>query len=423
MSQQVLSATEPSWFHQARYGLFIHFGLYSLLGGQWQGREIPGLAEWISHYAQIPREAYRDLAKSFDPKDLDPKALAHWAKDQGFRYLCLTAKHHEGFALYHSQVSAFNSVEATSCGRDLVAEFAQACKEAGLVFCLYYSQAQDWDHPDGLEAYRDSGHKNFERYFQEKCLPQVRELLTGYGPIGMVWFDTPLSMTEGQARELRDLVKDLQPSCLINGRIGHGLGDYLTTQDRRLPAQPLHRAWELPATLNSSWGYRASDHNWRTPLEVTRELLTVVSRGGNELLNIGPDGQGRIPEGSKACLEVVGSWLRQAGSAVYGSDTIDNYVYEAPELRFTHRPHHLYIHVLDPASLAGQEIPLPNIANQAVAASWLNHDGPCALRQTSTLEGDSYWGLRVPEKLDPASVVLTADIQTEEAEFLQESLE
>lgn len=423
MSQQVLSATEPSWFGQARYGLFIHFGLYSLLGGQWQGREISGLAEWISHYAQIPREAYRDLAKSFDPKDLDPKALAHWAKDQGFRYLCLTAKHHEGFALYHSQVSAFNSVEATSCGRDLVAEFAQACKEAGLVFCLYYSQAQDWDHPDGLEAYRDSGQKNFEAYFQEKCLPQVRELLTGYGPIGMVWFDTPLSMTEGQARELRDLVKDLQPSCLINGRIGHGLGDYLTTQDRRLPAQPLHRAWELPATLNSSWGYRASDHNWRTPLEVTRELLTVVSRGGNELLNIGPDGQGRIPEGSKACLEVVGSWLRQAGSAVYGSDTIDNYVYEAPELRFTHRPHHLYIHVLDPASLAGQEIPLPNIANQAVAASWLNHDGPCALRQTSTLEGDSYWGLRVPEKLDPASVVLTADIQTEEAEFLQESLE
>lgn len=423
MSQQVLSATEPSWFGQARYGLFIHFGLYSLLGGQWQGREIPGLAEWISHYAQIPREAYRDLAKSFDPKDLDPKALAHWAKDQGFRYLCLTAKHHEGFALYHSQVSAFNSVEATSCGRDLVAEFAQACKEAGLVFCLYYSQAQDWDHPDGLEAYRDSGQKNFEAYFQEKCLPQVRELLTGYGPIGMVWFDTPLSMTEGQARELRDLVKDLQPACLINGRIGHGLGDYLTTQDRRLPAQPLHRAWELPATLNSSWGYRASDHNWRTPLEVTRELLTVVSRGGNELLNIGPDVQGRIPEGSKTCLEVVGSWLRQAGSAVYGCDTIDNYVYEAPELRFTHRPHHLYIHVLDPASLAGQEIPLPNIANQAVAANWLNHDGPCALRQTNTLEGDSYWGLRVPEKLDPASVVLTADIQTEEAEFLQESLE
>ena len=423
MSQQVLNATEPNWFGQARYGLFIHFGLYSLLGGQWQGREIPGLAEWISHYAQIPREAYRDLAKSFDPKELDPKALVHWAKDQGFRYLCLTAKHHEGFTLYHSKVSAFNSVEASPCGRDLVAEFAQACQEAGLVFCLYYSQAQDWDHPDGLEAYRDSGQKNFEAYFQEKCLPQVKELLTGYGPIGMVWFDTPLSMTENEARELRKLVKDLQPACLINGRIGHGLGDYLTTQDRRLPAQPLHRAWELPATLNSSWGYRASDHNWRSPLEVTRELLTVVSRGGNELLNIGPDGQGRIPEGSKTCLEVVGSWLRQAGSAVYGCDTIDNYVYEAPELRFTHRPHHLYIHVLDPASLAGQEIPLPNIANQAVAANWLNHDGPCALRQTNTLEGDSYWGLRVPEKLDPASVVLTADIQTEEAEFLQESLE
>ncbi|MDO5033657.1 MAG: alpha-L-fucosidase [Eubacteriales bacterium] len=422
MAKAELHALDSNWFSEARYGLFIHFGLYSLLGGQWQGREIPGLAEWIGHYAQIPRETYRSLPQSFNPQELDPLAIASWAKEQGFRYLCLTAKHHEGFALFHSRVSSFNSVEASPCGRDLVAEFAQACAETGLVYCLYYSQAQDWDHPDGLEAYREDQSKDFNRYFQEKCLPQVTELLTNYGPIGMIWFDTPLSMTEDQARELRQLVKKLQPSCLINGRIGHGQGDYLTTQDRRLPAQPIPRAWELPATLNSSWGYRASDQNWRSPLEVSQELLTVLARGGNELLNIGPDGQGRIPQGARTCLEQVGQWLKQVGPAIYGCDTIPNYVYEAPELRFTHRPHHLYIHILNPQALAGQEIPLPNIANQAQTAQWLNHDEPCSLRQTHTLEGDSYWGLRLPENLAPDTLILTADIQTVEAEFLQESL-
>lgn len=415
------SCLNHEWFSQAKYGLFIHFGLYSLLGGHWQGKEIPGLAEWIRHYGKIPRQTYRALAQNFDPRALDPRALVSWAKDQSFRYLCLTAKHHEGFALFKSQASSFNSVEASPCGRDLVAEFANACREEGLVFCLYYSQAQDWDHPYGLEAYTDQSGKDFSIYFKEKCLPQVEELLTGYGPIGMIWFDTPLNMSREQAQKLRQLVKTCQPACLINGRIGHGLGDYMTCQDRRLPAQSLTVPWELPATLNTSWGYRASDQQWRTPLEVSRELLTVFSRGGNELLNIGPDGQGRIPSGARACLEKVGDWLNQVQASIYGTDAIASYVYESPELRFTHRPHHLYIHVLEPARFSGEEIPLPNIKNQVLESTWLNHGEACHLRVRKTLEGDPYWGLFLPEKIGN-QLALTADIYTAEASFLQESL-
>lgn len=241
----------------------------------------------------------------------------------------------------------------------------------------------------------------------------------------MVWFDTPLGMTMEESKELVELVKSLQPDCLINGRIGNDLGDYLTTQDNRIPSYPIKKMWEVPGTLNSSWGYKYFDENWYPPEMVLNRFLNIVSRGGNYLLNIGPRGDGSIPEASVEILDAIGAWLSLAGESIYGTQAIENYVYEAPEIRFTHRDYHLYIHVLNPRDFLGKEIPMPNLANTVKSVRWLNapsegHVDP--LRVTRTLEGDPYWGLHIPEQLDN-DWILTLDVETNEQAFLQKKLD
>lgn len=409
---------KKNWFRDAKYGLFIHFGLFSLLAGEYEGKEVPGLAEWIMNYADIPVERYRELAKDFDPVHFDAKWIAQSAKRWGMKYLCFTSKHHDGFALFDSKASDYNSVKASPCRRDFVAELAEACREEGIVFCLYYSQAQDWDDPDGYSAYHDNSQKNFRRYLDEKCLPQIRELLTQYGEIGMLWFDTPMGMSKEESAEIVELVKSLQPNCLISGRIGNQLGDYLTTQDNRIPSQAIEGDWEVPATLNHSWGFKRSDEDWHSPALVLTKLLRIVSRGGNYLLNIGPDGTGVTPPKSVEILERVGSWFEKAGESLYGTRALPLYVYEAPELCFTHKPGTLYLHVLNPQAYAGQEIPLPNIANKVKKATWLNHGEEADLRVGNTLEGDPYWGLRMPEEIQE-DLALCLKVETEEVDFIQ----
>lgn len=416
-----------AWFKDAKYGLFIHFGLFSLLGGRYRGRTTPGLSEWIMNHFDIPLEEYRGLAERFDPVHFDAEAVCAAAVRWGMRYLCFTAKHHDGFALYASAASDYNSVKASPCRRDFVAELAAACERHALKFCLYYSQAQDWEHPGGYVAFRDNSRRDFRRYLDEKCLPQVRELLTQYGPVAMLWFDTPMGMSAAESRELRALVKALQPDCLISGRIGNGLGDFATTQDNRIPALPAAGDWEMPATLNHSWGYKEGDESWRSPDEVLAKLLKVVSRGGNYLLNIGPDGTGRVPEGSRRVLDAVGDWLRVNGASVFGSRSLPPYVYEAEGMLMTHRPHHLYLHFFPEACRAAEaleEIPLPNLANQVVAARWLADGTEAQLRQTRTLEGDPYWGLKLPPRAArPETPVLTLDVRCAEPDFRMAPLE
>ena len=414
--------THPAhWFPRDKYGLFIHFGLYALLGGEYQGKTTRGIAEWIQLNEDIPAAEYEALADRFDPIHFDADAIARQAKRWGMRYICFTAKHHDGYALFDSASDPYNSVQRAARPRDYVAELAAACRTHGLTLCLYYSQAQDWHHPDGYRAYRDNSAIDFRRYLDSKCLPQLHELLTNYGDIGMIWFDTPMGMTLAESREIRDYVKQLQPNCLINGRIGHDLGDYLTTQDNRIPAYPVEGQWEVPATLNHSWGYKRSDSDWRSADGVIHQLLKIVSRGWNYLLNIGPRGDGSIPAESVAILDQVGAWLQSNGEAIYGSSAIEPYVYEAEELCFTHKPHALYIHVLHPERYRGREIPLPNIANEPLAAYWLSHDAEDPLRVTQTLEGDPYWGIRVPDDL-PDTPVLTLKVETREEDFVQKRL-
>ena len=310
-----------AWFREAKYGLFIHWGLYAIPAGEWGGRRIPGIGEWVMYRARVPVREYERLAARFNPVKFDADAWARLAKDAGMKYLVITAKHHDGFALYHSKVSPYNVVDATPYKRDVLKELGEACARHGVRFGVYYSQAQDWHDPNGIGNTWDFGpdeQKNFDEYLRRKAEPQVRELLTGYGPIALVWFDTPRMMTADRAQRFIDLVRSLQPQTLIDGRLG-AAGDYVTTGDNVIPPDVQRQAWETPATLNHTWGYRTDDHDWKSPGEIAFKLVDIVSKGGNYLLNVGPTAAGEIPQPSQDILRTVGRWLAVNGEAVYGA--------------------------------------------------------------------------------------------------------
>ena len=246
--------TKQQWFKEAKFGLFIHFGLYALLAGEYKGQKTENIAEWIMNDLDIPAEEYEKLAQQFNPVNFDPKMIVSKAKSWGMRYIVLTSKHHEGFAMYDSKCSSYNIMN-TPYGRDLLKELKDECDRQGMKMGLYYSQAQDWDDPDGYMARRDNSKKNFRRYLDEKCIPQLKEILTQYGDIALIWFDTPMGTTPEESRELVDVVKSIQPNCIVSGRIGNGLGEYMTTADNFIPRLPFEGDWEAPSTINETWGY------------------------------------------------------------------------------------------------------------------------------------------------------------------------
>lgn len=407
------TADRLQWFRAAKFGLFIHWGLYAIPAGCWHGQEVPGVAEWIMDTLQIPAAEYEKLAARFDPDAFDADALVRRARDWGMQYLVFTTKHHEGFAMYRS-AHPYNVVDATPCGRDILAELAAACRKYGLRLGLYYSQAQDWHDPDGLAAGCDNSGKDFDRYLQNKVKPQLTELLTRYGEIALIWFDTPLSMTEAQSRELCALVRRLQPDCLISGRIGNGLGDYMTTGDNFLPRDPFPGAWELPATLNDTWGFKASDHNWKSAPEVLRLLLKVVSRGGNYLLNLGPDAHGAIPAKCLPILDEVGAYVTRNREAIFGTQPVPPYPYELDWAEMTCRPGRLYLHVLKPRA----RIELPNVAFRALSAR-VPGEGPLPFANTDNCEGVPMICLDLPpEWRSRSGYCIAFDIDRETPAFL-----
>jgi alpha-L-fucosidase len=271
--------------------------------------------------ARIPVREYEGLAKQWNPVRFDASAWVRLARDAGMKYIVITSKHHDGFALFGSKASPWNVVDATPFKRDVLKELAAACAKAGMPLGFYYSQAQDWHEPNGAGNEWDFGpddKKDFDRYLREKAEPQVRELLTGYGPVALVWFDTPRLMTPERAERFTDLVRSIQPKCLIDGRLG-AAGDYVSTGDNSIPSKVGAEAWETPATINHTWGYKKDDHDWKSPGDVTFKLVDIVSKGGNYLLNVGPMADGVIPQPSQDVLRTVGRWLKVNGEAVYGA--------------------------------------------------------------------------------------------------------
>ena len=401
------------WFNAARYGLFIHWGLYAQLGGIWNGVHYPHGTEWIMRNAQIPLAEYRKLAETFNPVDFDAEAWASAAESFGSKYLCFTAKHHDGFAMYDSKVSDYNIMH-TPFGRDVVKELAEACRRHNIKFCLYYSQMQDWEDPDGDGNTWDfkPEEKHFERYFENKVKPQVRELLTNYGEIGMIWFDTPYDMPVRLCRELQQYVHSIQPDCVISGRIGYGLGDFREMGDNEIPVLAYQGSWETPMTLNNTWGYSKTDENWKTPQTVIKMLIDVVGKGGNLLMNVGPDELGRFPEGSTRVLRTIGKWLEKNGESIYGAGACADFPYQIRWGGFTLHDRVLYVHILRTKEHP-DGITIRNLQVKVRRAWRLDTGKEIPFRQSYEIARDEYrLVLDFCEKdMDPLDMVIAVELE------------
>lgn len=321
------------WFKDAKFGMFIHWGPYSRLGGEWKGtRQKEKQAEWIMNYLKIPVNEYREAASQFNPTKFDAEGWVKLAKATGMKYLVIAAKHHDGFAMYHSKVTDYNIHDWTPFKRDPLKELADACAKEGIKFCVYYSHREDWDHPGGYGNNWDYDNEwgrdlfqpeKFTQYLKEKAKPQLRELLSNYGPVGLVWFDRGI-YTKEQGMEFVQTVRELQPACLVNSRVGHSLkletiGDYQSANDNLMPPGGLEEFWETPQTLNETWGFNKFDTLWKSPEAVTQRLVEIVSRGGNYLLNIGPTGEGEIPKATVEIFKKVGPWVQRNAESIYGT--------------------------------------------------------------------------------------------------------
>ena len=309
-------------FDEGNFAMFIHWGLYSQLGGVWKDTTYYGIGEWIMNprMAGIPVDEYMETAKTFNPVDFNAKDIAQLAKDAGMKHIIITSKHHDGFAMFKSEASAFNIVDATPFGRDPMKELSTACKEIGLGFGFYYSHNQDWTSPGasgGPKVNSDGTPATFENYFYTKCKPQVKEICTNYGELDFIWFDTPGSMPKEFVLELAEMVRELQPKAMLCSRIGHGMGDYASKGDMEVPPKNIPGLWETCDTNNDSWSYAWYDNNFKNPKEILHRLVSTVGRGGSYLFNVGPDGEGNIPKIGREFLLQTGAWIKKYPQVVY----------------------------------------------------------------------------------------------------------
>jgi alpha-L-fucosidase len=351
-----------AWWREARFGMFIHWGLYAVPAGEWKGRRTEEIGEWIMKNLRIPISEYETLVPRFNPVKYDAREWVRIAKDAGMKYIVITSKHHDGFALFDSKVSDYD-VMATPFKRDILKELAQACREAGIRLGFYHS-ILDWHHPDAQGAafpdYEKKKNPNWSRYVESYMKPQLDELLTGYAPLAVLWFDGDwvVEWSDDQGRALYASLRSRQADLIINNRIGAGrqgmkgmskegsfAGDFGTPEQEVPPTGLPGVDWESCMTMNDTWGFKHFDHNWKSTEKLVRTLIDIASKGGNFLLNVGPTAEGVIPAPSVERLAGMGRWLRVNGEAIYGTGASP---VAAPAWgRITRKPGRLYLHVFD----------------------------------------------------------------------------
>ena len=343
-------AKRLEWWNEARFGMFIHWGLYAQDGCFWKGQY--GRSEHMMLKLEIPIIEYGKIADVFNPVDFNADEWVSIAKNAGMKYMVITSKHHDGFAMFDSPSNDFNIVKHTPWKRDPIKELAVACEKQEIKFGVYYSLGRDWHDPNcnsiggrrsNLWDYPNEEGKVFSDYFEGKVKPQIKELLNQYKP-AIIWFDTPELITLEQSKELLKLIHDIDPNCIVNQRIGNRLGDY-SVREQKIPETGDVKPWESCMTLNHTWGYNKIDHEWKSADTLIRSLIDISSKGGNFLLNVGPTGEGIIPIPSVERLKEVGDWLNVNGEAIYGAKA-SGYVQPAWG-RYTLKKGVVYAHVFD----------------------------------------------------------------------------
>ncbi|MEK3890073.1 alpha-L-fucosidase [Bacillus sp. FSL K6-3431] len=387
------------WWKDAKFGLFIHWGLYALLAR----------GEWAMAASKIPVDEYEKLGKQFNPIKFNAKEWVNIAKTAGVKYIVITAKHHDGFAMFHSNAEKFNIMDATPFKRDPIKELAEECQKQDIKLCLYYSHVIDWHHPHSVHEYYnntwdfDLEKKAFYNYWNNLAKPQIRELLTNYGPIGLLWFDTAGGLSKKDSKEIIDIAHKLQPNCLINSRVSHwpNMGDYQSKGDNEIPMYGEDtRPWETPMTLNKSWGYRDKDQEWKTTESVIFKMANIVSKGGNLLLNVGPTAEGMIPDTSVERLTEVGTWLNINGEAIYESDP-NPYPYEFEWGAITVKPRKVFLHLYHKYCPKG-ELVLFGLKNKVLKTYVLADElkGQLDINQVYNEESDHHaLSIKLPEQL------------------------
>jgi alpha-L-fucosidase len=416
-----------AWWRDARFGMFIHWGLYAVPAGEYKGKRAKDIGEWIMSWANIPRAEYEQFAKEFNPVDFDAARWVRTAKDAGMKYIVITSKHHDGFAMFDSAVTRYDIVDATPYKKDPMRALADECKRQGLAFAFYYS-IMDWHHPsqyvDAPGKDPTAGHSQTKMRegrkpeYVDYMKAQLRELVTKYDP-AVLWFDGEWVdwWTEEDGQDLYKYVRSLKPDIIINNRVGKGrkgmeglnksdrqyAGDF-GTPEQQIPASGLPGVdWESCMTMNDTWGYKSYDDNWKSPETLVRNLIDIVSKGGNYLLNVGPTARGEIPPPSVERLAAMGRWLRVNGEAIYGT-TASPFGSQLAWGRATQKPGKLYLHVFDWPS--NGELTVPAFGGPIKAASLLAAKGS-RLTVTNTATG---FTIKVPpEAPDRIASVIAID--------------
>jgi len=347
------------WWREARFGMFIHWGVYSVPAGIWKGRKVPLPGEWIMHNAQIPKKEYQKLAPQFNPVKFNAGQWVEIAKSAGMKYMVITSKHHDGFCMFDSQLTDWDIMDATPFKRDVIKELAQACPQQGIRFGIYYSILDWWWAGRALPI---TIMPRFSQYL-EYMKGQIKELLTRYGKISVLFFDGDWipQWNNKLGAELERYCRSFQPQIIINDRIGkrpqlpqilhkytkqylkNHLGDYITPE-QFIPPKDIEVDWETCMTMNRSWGYVSWDEKWKSTRELIQKLVDITSKGGNFLLNVGPTSEGLIPEPSVVRLKEIGEWLKINGEAIYGTSPgpVQNL-----SIRSTWKDNKIYLHIFD----------------------------------------------------------------------------